>query len=75
MTCATNRTVPDTPRGCTTGRSAEGLTTTMRSSVNWLSGFDGWISIEDGVEGIDQLRESVEFLRRKISAYWPADKK
>ena len=35
-------------------------------------GFDGWISIEDGVEGVDQLRRSVEFLRRKIARHWPA---
>jgi sugar phosphate isomerase/epimerase len=34
-------------------------------------GFDGWISIEDGVNGIDELRESVAFLRRKIAEYWP----
>lgn len=33
-------------------------------------GFDGWISIEDGVDGIDQLRRSADFLRRKISQYW-----
>jgi sugar phosphate isomerase/epimerase len=33
-------------------------------------GFDGWISIEDGVEGIDQLRRSVSFLRRKIAEHW-----
>ncbi len=33
-------------------------------------GFDGWISIEDGVEGMDQLRRSAEFLRRKIAQYW-----
>jgi sugar phosphate isomerase/epimerase len=32
--------------------------------------FDGWISIEDGVEGMDQLRESVEFLRNKMAMYW-----
>ena len=35
-------------------------------------GFDGWISIEDGVEGVDQLKRSVEFLRRKIAQHWPA---
>ncbi|MEX0612355.1 MAG: sugar phosphate isomerase/epimerase family protein [Pirellulales bacterium] len=35
-------------------------------------GFDGWISIEDGVDGMDQLRESVAFLREKISVHWPA---
>ena len=34
-------------------------------------GFNGWISIEDGVEGMDQLRRSVEFLRKKIADYWP----
>lgn len=33
-------------------------------------GFDGWISIEDGVDGIDQLGRSVAFLREKISQYW-----
>ncbi len=37
-------------------------------------GFDGWISIEDGVDGMDQLRESVAFLRRKIDQHWPEDK-
>jgi sugar phosphate isomerase/epimerase len=35
-------------------------------------GFDGWISIEDGVDGVEQLMRSVEFLRRKIDQYWPA---
>ena len=34
-------------------------------------GFNGWISIEDGVDGIDQLRRSVTFLREKIGTYWP----
>ncbi|MBT8180706.1 MAG: sugar phosphate isomerase/epimerase, partial [Eudoraea sp.] len=27
--------------------------------------FDGWISIEDGVDGMDQLQRSVSFLRKK----------
>jgi sugar phosphate isomerase/epimerase len=35
-------------------------------------GFRGWISIEDGVEGMDQLARSVAFLTRKIAEYWPA---
>lgn len=35
------------------------------------AGFDGWISVEDGVEGMDQLKRSVTFLRKKISHYWP----
>ncbi|MEC5128211.1 sugar phosphate isomerase/epimerase family protein [Verrucomicrobiales bacterium BCK34] len=33
-------------------------------------GFDGWISIEDGVDGIDQLDRSVKFLQRKIAQHW-----
>lgn len=35
-------------------------------------GFDGWISIEDGVDGVEQLRRSVTFLRGKIAAHWGA---
>jgi sugar phosphate isomerase/epimerase len=35
-------------------------------------GFDGWISIEDGVDGMDQLERSVAFLRNKMAEYWPA---
>ena len=34
-------------------------------------GFDGWISIEDGVEGIEQLARSAAFLRKKIAQHWP----
>ena len=34
-------------------------------------GFTGWISIEDGVDGIDQLERSVRFLKEKIAAHWP----
>jgi sugar phosphate isomerase/epimerase len=34
-------------------------------------GFDGWISIEDGIEGFDQLQRSVRFLRDQIRAFWP----
>ncbi len=33
-------------------------------------GFDGWISIEDGVDGMEQLERSVAFLRRKIAQHW-----
>ncbi|MFN7875871.1 MAG: sugar phosphate isomerase/epimerase family protein [Pirellula sp.] len=35
-------------------------------------GFDSWISIEDGVDGIEQLAASANFLRRKIAEYWPS---
>jgi sugar phosphate isomerase/epimerase len=33
-------------------------------------GFDGWISIEDGVDGMEQLARSVAFLKRKVAEYW-----
>ena len=33
-------------------------------------GFDGWISIEDGVDGMEQMYESAEFLKRKIAQHW-----
>lgn len=34
-------------------------------------GFDNWISIEDGVDGMAQLEESAQFLRAKIAQHWP----
>ncbi len=34
-------------------------------------GFDSWISIEDGVDGIEQLQRSAQFLRKKIAEHWP----
>jgi sugar phosphate isomerase/epimerase len=33
-------------------------------------GFDGWISIEDGVEGLEQLKRSADFLRSKMRQHW-----
>ena len=35
------------------------------------AGFNGWISIEDGVDGMEQLARSVSFLREKMAVYWP----
>ena len=32
--------------------------------------FDRWISIEDGVDGMEQLERSVTYLRKKINEYW-----
>jgi len=32
-------------------------------------GYDGWISIEDGVNGLDELVRSAEFLKRKRAQY------
>jgi sugar phosphate isomerase/epimerase len=33
-------------------------------------GFDGWISLEDGMHGLDEMRRSVEFLVRKRAEHW-----
>jgi sugar phosphate isomerase/epimerase len=35
-------------------------------------GFDGWISIEDGENGMEELKESVRFLRGKIAQHFGA---
>ena len=35
-------------------------------------GFDSWISIEDGIDGMEQMHESADFLREKIKKYWPS---
>ena len=35
-------------------------------------GFNSWISIEDGMNGLDELRESVRFLTTKIDRYFSA---
>jgi sugar phosphate isomerase/epimerase len=34
-------------------------------------GFAGWISVEDGMNGLDELRRSVEFLKAKRKQYSP----
>jgi len=33
-------------------------------------GFNGWVSIEDGVDGMDQLAESVRFVRAKLAQHF-----
>ena len=33
-------------------------------------GFHGWVSIEDGVDGMEQMIESANFLKRKINEIW-----
>jgi sugar phosphate isomerase/epimerase len=40
------------------------------STLNQV-GFNSWISIEDGMNGMDDLRESVRFLRTKIDLHFP----
>jgi sugar phosphate isomerase/epimerase len=39
-------------------------------SILKRAGFGGWISIEDGVEGMEQLQRSADFLNRKIAQHW-----
>jgi sugar phosphate isomerase/epimerase len=34
------------------------------------TGFSGWISVEDGMNGLDELRRSVEFLKGKRAQYF-----
>jgi len=34
------------------------------------AGFSGWISVEDGMTGLDELRRSVEFLKAKRAQYF-----
>jgi sugar phosphate isomerase/epimerase len=34
------------------------------------AGFDGWVSIEDGIDGTDEIRRSADFLRRMRKKYW-----
>jgi sugar phosphate isomerase/epimerase len=34
------------------------------------AGYDGWISIEDGVNGMDEMRQSVRFLREARDRYF-----
>lgn len=34
------------------------------------AGFDGWISIEDGMNGLDEMARSVDFLKRKRAQYY-----
>jgi len=34
------------------------------------AGFSGWISVEDGMNGLDELRRSVEFLKQKRTQHY-----
>ncbi len=34
-------------------------------------GYQGWVSIEDGMNGMDEMAESLAFLRRKTAEYFP----
>jgi sugar phosphate isomerase/epimerase len=34
------------------------------------AGYDGWVSIEDGMNGMDEMRESIEFLKQMREKYY-----
>ena len=35
-------------------------------------GYDGWVSIEDGMNGMDEMRESLAFLHQMRDKYFPS---
>lgn len=35
------------------------------------AGYRGWVSIEDGMNGMEEMAESLAFLRRKVAQYFP----
>lgn len=35
------------------------------------AGYRGWVSIEDGMNGMEEMAESLAFLRRKLAQYFP----
>jgi sugar phosphate isomerase/epimerase len=35
------------------------------------AGYRGWVSIEDGMNGMDEMAESLAFLRRMVAKYFP----
>ena len=47
---------------CCIGETGCGSPTTTPSSASWPVGSAGWISIEDGVNGLDEMARSVAFL-------------
>ena len=34
-------------------------------------GYKGWVSIEDGMNGLDDMRQSIDFLKEKRAQYFP----
>ncbi len=59
---------PDKMTHGETGRGANDYDAIFRllRSVN----FRGWISVEDGMNGLDEMRRSVDFLKQKRSQYY-----
>ena len=40
-------------------------------SILSSAGYSGWVSIEDGMNGLDEMRESIEFLKLMAKKYFP----
>lgn len=51
-----------------TGRGQNDYDAIFRLLAN--AGFTGWISVEDGMNGLDEIRRSVEFLKAKRAQYF-----
>jgi sugar phosphate isomerase/epimerase len=34
------------------------------------AGYDGWVSIEDGMNGMDEMKASIDFLKRMRAKYF-----
>jgi hypothetical protein len=41
-----------------------------RRILNYSVGFYSWVSIKDGMNGMEDLRESVQFLKQKIDLHF-----
>jgi sugar phosphate isomerase/epimerase len=39
-------------------------------SILATAGYDGWVSIEDGMNGMDEMRQSIDFLKRMRAKYF-----
>ncbi len=39
-------------------------------SILAAAGYDGWVSIEDGMNGMDEMRQSIDFLKRMRATYF-----
>jgi sugar phosphate isomerase/epimerase len=59
---------PDKLRHGETGHGANDYDAIFR--ILHGAGFSGWISVEDGMNGLDELRRSVDFLKEKRLQYY-----
>jgi len=59
---------PDKLRHGETGKGANDYDAIFR--ILAAAGFAGWISVEDGMDGLDELARSVQFLNQKRAQYY-----